>query len=868
MATDLLGSISFSPKVFEDLDSVFATFQETQFTNQNEHNKQNLVNRVLLDFIRNEKTPTFCFAQAINFIQRIREENILKYYAFSNFELWLNQFSSVTEEENFAIRAKIMGKRVPRDVFQVFFPIGMNKTYMGTHFVTAHSSPDLDTTVASFWGWVDAFTARVGDGMHIWNVPGGPPPSQPEIDYLFYDVFGESVFDSAAKTRTGLTLSSYDFLTQKGMIKKHPHDLSLSLDHERNVNAIVVTDEEGYYIGDWRHFDVEGVRQVIMALNNSMRWLENEIHMRLITLFSNEKLDLADVPHLFQAILHKTIGEYDPIKEFTLRQQRYLADFLIKILQVPSGLDATFEDFSGALESQDITDFGPFKWSLASLAKSHLFDETGRLIEDRPKIFAFLQKIFSEMSNAFQDVRTYVEQLQIALQIKSEVFGFLPQYLSYRADIEEIRTKMDGYPYLTVNYPESEGKLIPVGVIHLTDLQKPSLGTVSLRDFCNREETKIPPYLEVISIIDHHKSTISTTSAPVALISDAQSSNALVAELTFGINDRYSLGGMTPEEIEKQIKELREDLSTPSQIRCYKRLLNRQLVAKTQKDTHISPERELLEYLQFLFAILEDTDLLTKVSNRDLEVVCELLNRLKSLILKKEVEIIHFDDIPQNAGFTKIAAKKLLQNPDLYSLYSKTHMSKESSIDENMRLAAQKKSFNLFSDTKVQSKMARIGQIKLFANNIPALKKNLSALQSVWAEHSTQFNANKPEVDLHLQMLSTVASAEDLFEGHELTYSHKDQLWLWIPMTELSIEHLRLFLNNFKNAPHIVNNEIEVDFLGDNAAELKQIFKESFSRSALRIADKTDGPPIAVMHYNAGSLNSRKAAISPYLTIR
>ena len=45
----------------------------------------------------------------------------------------------------------------------------------------------------------------------------------------------------------------------------------------------------------------------------------------------------------------------------------------------------------------------------------------------------------------------------------------------------------------------------------------------------------------------------------------------------------------------------------------------------------IHPAREFREYLCFLHAILDDTDLLTKVSSRDLECVAQFLNRLKSL---------------------------------------------------------------------------------------------------------------------------------------------------------------------------------------------------------------------------------------------
>ncbi len=61
---------------------------------------------------------------------------------------------------------------------------------------------------------------------------------------------------------------------------------------------------------------------------------------------------------------------------------------------------------------------------------------------------------------------------------------------------------------------DKEGKLIPLGVVHSHDLHQTILGTVTLRDFCNREETKIPSYFEVISVIDHHKSNLQTCSAP------------------------------------------------------------------------------------------------------------------------------------------------------------------------------------------------------------------------------------------------------------------------------------------------------------------------------------------------------------------
>ena len=47
----------------------------------------------------------------------------------------------------------------------------------------------------------------------------------------------------------------------------------------------------------------------------------------------------------------------------------------------------------------------------------------------------------------------------------------------------------------------------------------------------------IPSYLEVISVIDHHKSALNTFAPPVAIIADAQSCNTLVAQKAFEIND-------------------------------------------------------------------------------------------------------------------------------------------------------------------------------------------------------------------------------------------------------------------------------------------------------------------------------------------
>jgi hypothetical protein len=860
-----LGDYTISISPFKNQETVFKEFQKEPFKSLGDQQKSERVNHALLQLIQNAEMPAFLLPSILFFIDQINREKILENYTFSNFELWLNQSSGLSGEENYQVRGRIVGKIVPRDEYQVFFPVGMGKLYPGSHYVTAHTSPDLDTTIASFWGWIDAFGARVSEGLHLWNVPGGPPISQVEIDLLFNKIFGERVFSYVTKTRPSLGLSSVDLLSQKGLVRKHPQDSTLSIDHQGTHNAVVVVDKNGYYLGDWRNFDVEGVRQVIILLNHCLRWFENNMHMKLISLFAKETLLQEEFPQLLQEIFGTRIREVQPVREFSEKQKSQLHDYLEKVFGVADGLESTFESFAHAMKKLGLSEFQEFVDLIESFPQSALFNSSGMLTEDRPRIFHFLEKVILSLDRAILSVRTYEERLEVALNIKTEVLGYLPQVVSHRAEVEEVRSKMGDYPYLTVTTSDRTGRQVPVGVIHASDLHKNVLGTVSLRDFCNREETKIPSYLEVISVIDHHKSSLSTLSAPVAMISDAQSSNALVAELTFLINDSYSTGGMTLAEIDQQLEIATKTLATPSQKRILQRLLSRHMAASADPLFCISPEREFVEYLHFLYAILDDTDLLTKVTRRDLECVASLLNRLKSLSVRKEVEAVHFDDLPPNKEFLQKAAKRILQNEEMYSLYQKIYIAKEKAVEVNFQLCADGKESTIFLDTKEQNGCCRIGQTKMFARNFPIFEKLVRKLQKAWFEESKVVFKERPEVDLYIHMISTIAGAEDLFSGKEDPHKHQDELWIWIPSTESGIEHLKNFLNAFRNSPGIAGSPLEAEFLGNNAKELMQIFKESFLPISLKETSTTENLPIAILRYKAGVLNSRKAMISPFL---
>lgn len=859
--TTKIGDYQFQKKPLQGIEEVFQSFFKDEFQNLSDRNRSDFVNKSLLELIKKQPDPAFLLPGVLEFVERVDRQDILHHYTLNSFELWLNQYSGLSFEENFYIRGKIVGKVVYRDDYQSLFPIGMGKVYEGTHFVTAHKSPDLDTTIASFWGWVDAFAARVGDGLHVWNVPGGPPPSQIEIDLIFNNIFGSSVFSHLAKTRSTLTLTGNDLLTQKGMTKKSPQDFSFHIDSQRAQNAVVVVDDKGYYLGDWRSLDVELIRQIIGLLNYLLRWFENTVHVKLISLFAQKTLTIKQVPEFIGQIFHLKLKDCEPALEYTEKQKQYLNDFLIKTFDLKEGLDSTFEQFWTSEKVSSVVSFPSSDEILESIQSQKLFDKDGSLIEDRPKIFSYLEQIVTQFHQAVVVIRKNMEKIGIGLDIKTDILGLNPNYVTVRSDVEEMRSKMGAYQHLSVLYPDAD-KFSPVGIVTAEDLRKKVLGTVSLRDFCNRNEMQIPSYVEVISVIDHHKTDLATYSPPFALIGDAQSSNTLVAGQAFIINDSHSLSNMDKETITKQMQEVKskDDLS---HTRLLAKLLRLKRASEKKQKTFIHPDREFIEYLHFLYGIIDDTDLLMKVTLKDIEIVACLLNRMKSILAKKQVEIINFDDLEKDHNFVKNAANKILQNKDMYSLYKKVYAFREEEVEKNIALCIEDKSHNLFADTKEQNGCCRVGQTKLFSNNFKSLHKHCKSLRKAWIEKASKVNQDRPELDLHIQMISTIVSAEEVYKGQKIDYHHKDELWVWIPNTGLAQEHLKRFLNSFQECPQIKNNSLQLEFFGQNAQLYSQLFSESFIKAESTSIDSEYS--LAVIYYKAGILNSRKAMISPYL---
>jgi hypothetical protein len=408
-----------------------------------------------------------------------------------------------------------------------------------------------------------------------------------------------------------------------------------------------------------------------------------------------------------------------------------------------------------------------------------------------------------------------------------------------------------------------DGIAFPSGVILASDIRKNILGTVSLRDVCNLNEMTIPPYLDIISVIDHHKSQLQTSLPPFAILSDAQSSNSLVAKQAFILNDRHSLCGQTQEGIEAQIQELSSQ-KTPVATRLLQRLLTKREVCAKAQGFFVHPEREYTEYLHFIYAILDDTDLLSKVSVLDVECVVELLNRMKSIAEKKEVEVLSLADLPQDGQFLKKASQRILQNEEMYSLYAKVYAHRESEVEEHIELAAHGKPSHLFADTKVQNVCCRIGQTKVFARNIPKMLARTQNIQKWWTAESLRIFQEHKEIDLHIHMISTIVSADEVYRGSKISRTHQDEMWLWIPPEqEIGVEHLKRFLVAFRDSPGLKENPLTAEVVGARAQEFREILEESLPDVPVQVG-KGDSS-LLILRYKAGSLNSRKAMVAPFL---
>lgn len=808
---------------------------------------------------------SFCLCQVLEYFRDLNtqfepEERL----GLAHFEVWLNGRGDISAEDQLEIRAKIAGKHLPRRAYQVYFPIGTGGEIEGSHVVTGHSAPDLDTAIASFWGWTDAFAAKVGSQVHSWNLPGGA--LAPQDRQIFEDLMGPHLLAELPKSRTELALNALDLVDPNALISRSAEQSVVDLADQSRL--VVWKDARGYCRGEWRAEDAAAIGRVTGPLAESLLFLEAQLHSHLLASLARPGIGAGAACRAFRELAQQRLIDLTPIAALGQEQREMLSIFVQRLMHLEGGLQTSIEQFLNWAErsagiclpdlKQGLRDFN-------ALFKSLTFEGAEATIDVQE-----LPEILQIVNSATRGARRALSRLDVQILIKQRVLGMQAAQIFTRAGLEEVRLKLQVHEILTVVYPESAEGGIAIGAIDAKALQRAGLASVTLRDFCNREAVKIPPYFQVISAIDHHALRIQSERVPVLSAADVQSCNVLLAEAAFALNDHFGSGGLESKAVDAQwSEELRQIPKSLSPSRLY--LLQRLLIRKSRRQRagswFVHPAREWAEYLSFLLAIFDDTDLLSKATPRDVRCVAQLLNRAKSLQVGREVEMISIGDLDEGESFVRAAANRLLRHRETYSIYSRVYRFRASCIERAIRASAEGLSDDFYSDTKEQNNCARVGQSKLFAENLPSFWQNAVPLRARWLAIAQSICSTHPDIDLHLHMCSTIAGADEVLRGcGETESSQLDQLWFWLPESVLARENMAIFLNGLARSRELSEKALKLELINDGDGRLEELCRNCFSNCRLEKTDCAafEGAMFA-LHFPAGALNSRKTSISPHL---
>lgn len=868
-----IGDIPLEHKTFDKTPSLIASFQSPEFRLKTSIERSEILNRTLFELIEEKPDCDFLLCEVTDFLAEVTRNAILDGpYNLTAFERWLNQLSGLSYEENRRIRGKIVGKYIPRDDFNSLFPIGQNRVHPNTHTVTAHTPPDLDSLTGSFLGWLDAFACRVGTSLTVWNVPLGKPGAV--ASRLFTLLYSDEIFYRVAKQKTLISHVAMDIVQQEYLQRVKGNVNIRQLDHQRYQNHIIHIDEDGYFLGDWRVSDVDAVAQVQRLLNMIMHAYEKEVVFKLTLLFSKPNFHYLECKTTLEGLLERTVPEYN-LQSYDLKPHQIdqLDLYIRKVLGVSEGYRCIIKSFFQRMDDIAGSNFMTYATELQKIADGEFYDNDQHSDHTIDELFGIFHRCYQQLIDSTKILRSYLDRLDVAMAIKREILGYKPTMVSTKAEINEIRSKIKDYRHITVVFPDSTGRYVPVGVIHRDDLEQPVQGTISFRDFCNYDEIKLHDYLEVISAIDHHRTTINSQKAMVLSVADVQSSNVITAEKYFEMNDRYSTRGQSFESILEQIQAL-QSMDEPShrELRILEKLYRKRRAHTLAKSTRffIDPERELHDYLLCLNAIIDDTDLLNKCGWRDLHSIAELVNRIKSLQEEKEVEIIDFSDRSQDRRTLRRCIREMLECEELYSFYKVVYDHRQSVVDDLIRSVEPGKDTRFFEDRKIQNHSCSISQFKMFPGNWPSLENNRDNILTTWLNLNQQVRRKESGVDFFLHMVSTIPGAQEAYTGKGVNPNERDEFWLTgLSEADESISRMRQFLNSISKSPKHQSIHLNAHVEGPNTPEVKiyeRVLKDTigYDDKAFCHNDKLSRPVI-IFHFNQGSLNSRKADITPFL---
>uniref|UniRef100_UPI001300B384 hypothetical protein n=1 Tax=Candidatus Similichlamydia epinepheli TaxID=1903953 RepID=UPI001300B384 len=482
--------------------------------------------------------------------------------------------------------------------------------------------------------------------------------------------------------------------------------------------------------------------------------------------------------HFLDDCIKKTLQNDTTYLRYTSKTKTNLAKLFESLFSI--SISSTMEDLALSLEQNGISELKQFFM--------HLHQLRSMMGSDRASLLQEIKKILEPLDSLTEQVFHFLRKGQNALLLKISLWGHSSRWVTRETTLTRLQ---DLFSSSTTPLPvvllTDEGNLFPIGCVE-KDRAMIACGTVSLRDFSNRLEANISHELEIISVIDHHKTSIQTTTPSLLYIADVQACSVLLSEL-----ENQSL----------------------------------QQYGKMEEYT-VAPERKLLFAFSILAAIFDDTDLLAKAKIRDFTAVCALLSELSH------------EHLSWSAGASLDEIRQmLLGSSHAFEIYSKFFALREENMKKSIEKAAQKESFELFSDSK--GTRVLIGQTKLFLNNWPQLRSLRSQLLQQWL----RFGQSKGDHLLFFShVMSTICSAEQVIKGTPHPKDHKDQLWLAGKSEKMIDQFVKKILEH-----ELASNEVEIELISgdDHLKENKQLTTTCSKFTQNHIDGITQ--PVLVLHF-------------------
>ena len=397
-------------------------------------------------------------------------------------------------------------------------------------------------------------------------------------------------------------------------------------------------------------------------------------------------------------------------------------------------------------------------------------------------------------------------------------------------------------PFIPVLKVE-KNKKTAFGAIQSDIFKQKEMISVSLRDFSNKAEVPITSAANVVSIIDHHKTDIQSSKPWNCIISDTESCNTIIAEHLFNQYDMYSRPYSGNDTVDQITKEKHLDSEK-------RRTLVKLLAQRTDasNDTYfVDINRELHDYELLLHAILDDTDLLSKTSIRDLICIAELIDRIVSITDRRRNSILR-TQVEQLNSDKKVIKEIILEHPFMQTTMKRIYTMRIEQVEEDILSL----SSSLFSDTKYMSDVS-ICQVKLFPDNITSLNEHYDNLTHHWKQLITD---SKRDTRLDILFFSTLKQ-----KHHTNTNQPLDKMLIRFQQNDTARSKLMHFLNHFLTQQSLLSCTIKLNTHPNETS----FFAELAHLENVTIKDTHAIQSTLIIEYPASQVNSRKKQIAPFI---